>query len=149
MLRLALQTHHSGSQKPPVSHRQAEKPGNPHFTFFQSSEASVILALPHGWHMTTNQILGYFIYNRNILDCNLSREVTQQRLVSDIFRNDIWTFCYSMCVRMQRNAHWSHNMKEVIQSLSMWISLTSILKWMKGEIFTFSPNSEFRKVPHS
>lgn len=128
MLRLALQTHHSGSQKPPVSHRQAEKPGNPNFTFFQSSEASVILALPQGWHMTTNQILGYFIYNRNILDCNLSREVKQQRLVSDIFRNDIWTFCYSMCVCMQRNvaasdrnAHWSHNMKEVIQSLSMWI----------------------------
>jgi len=101
VLRFSLQTHHSGSQKPLVSHRQLEKPGNPHFTFFQSSEASVLLALPNDWHMTTNRILGYFIYNRNILDCNLSREVTQQRLVSDLFRKDTWIFCYSMCVHMK------------------------------------------------
>lgn len=38
-----------------VSHKQLEKPGNPHLTFFRSPETSAILALPHDQLMTASQ----------------------------------------------------------------------------------------------
>lgn len=55
--------------------RLLEKPWNHHLAFFHSSDTSVIPTLSHDWHMTTNQALVYFIYDRNILDWNLPREI--------------------------------------------------------------------------
>lgn len=70
-----IQTHHSSSQKSQVSPEAAGEGLKLSSRPSLSSEASVISTLPHDWHVTTNQILVHFIYNENILDRNLPREI--------------------------------------------------------------------------
>ena len=123
VLNFSLQTHHSSSQKSQASHKQLEKPGNPHLTFSQSSETSAILALPHDRHGTTNQIPGCMFSQQkhSRLQC-----VQRGYRATPSFRHIQKLYLDFLLLNLrahERNAYWNRNMKELIPPLNMWFQV--------------------------